>query len=177
MRVRYVNNIKGLGLVQNNLQIATTEAVVTYTPDAQVAQSVHRTYQNANSTTPGSPLGAQNAAVDIPGGDPFRLRLGLDVSGNQLLANSYAYKLQYAQKSGTCDGGFSGESYSDVTSGSPIRWYDNPSVANNTSITAYSGNDPTTGNPIVFQSYHEGVTFSNISSGQLRVVLGCGIWR
>lgn len=161
MRVRYVNNIKGLGLVQNNLKIATTEAVVTYTPDASVAQSAYRTYQNADSAIPGLPLGAQNTAVDIPGGGPFRLRVGLDVSSNQLMANSYMYKLQYAQKSGVCDSGFSGEIYNDVTASGPIHWYDNPSVASGAPITAYSGSDPASGNPIVFQSYHEGVTFTN----------------
>lgn len=172
MRVRYVNNIKGLGLIQNNLQIATSEVVVTYTTDATVAQSVYRTYQNTNTPTPGTPLAAQNAAADTPGGTPFRLRIGLGISGVQLLANSYLYKLQYAPKSGVCDTSFTGETYTDVATTGAVRWYDTPALSSGAAITNYAS-DPNPGGPIVHQSYQETSPFTNL---QAVPVGSTGLW-
>jgi hypothetical protein len=95
----------------------------TVTPEFTIAtptisQANYRLYANADSATPGSPLAAQDTAATIVTSTPFRLRQRLAVGAAQLPASNQNYKMQYAEKSGTCDTGFSGETYSDINSGS-----------------------------------------------------------
>ncbi len=162
MRVRVANSIQGLGLIQNNLQVAMLEAVVTYTPSPVLGQTPFRLYQNANSTTPGSALAATNTAAELgQDGAAFRLRLGVTVGTESLPANYQNYKLQYAPMSGTCDTGFSGETYTDVLAGSgPIRWFDNPGVSDGAAISSFGG-DPTTSGSKTYQTYRESNPFTN----------------
>lgn len=59
-------------------------------------------------------------------GQAFRLRMLMHVANNDLPTGSVSFKLQYAQKSGTCDTGYSGETYGDVgTASGVIRYKDN----------------------------------------------------
>lgn len=70
-------------------------------------------------------------------------------------------KLQFAQKSGTCDTAFSGEIYADVTGASLIAYKNNATPADEASLTA-NANDPTDGGrTIVNQSYQEINNFNN----------------
>lgn len=81
-----------------------------------VAQANYRFFANANSAAPGAPLVAQDTAATIAPETPVRLRQRLAVSSAQLSSGYSDYKLQYAEKSGVCDTGFSGETYTDVNS-------------------------------------------------------------
>jgi hypothetical protein len=159
MRVRYVNTVQGLGLVQNDLQIATSEVAVDYTPDATLTQSAYRLYQPSTTTTPGTALAAQNTAADDPVGSSFRIRLGVDASANALMVNGYQFKLQYAERQGTCDGAFAGESYADVGSTGAIHWSDTAAIADGATISSATG-DPTSGGTTVYQTYRESSPFS-----------------
>ncbi len=79
-----------------------------------VTQANYRFFANANQTTPGSPLSSQDAVGYIAPQTPFRLRQRLAVDSLQLGASELNYKLQFAEKVGTCDIGFTGETYADV---------------------------------------------------------------
>jgi hypothetical protein len=121
-----------------------------------------------------SPLAAQDtAAARLPSGQPFRLRLLLKVASDDAQAGLTSFKLQYARKAGTCDTGFSGETYADVgTNG--LTFFDNPTPADGDSALAVSGSDPThSSDPIVNQTYEESNNFSNPS----RIAAGSdGLW-
>jgi len=83
-----------------------------------------------------------------------------DLKFAELIATEF--KLQLAQRSGTCDTGFVGETYSDVaTSSGVIRFHNNLIPADEGSLTATS-TDPTHGaDTIVNQTYEEANTFTN----------------
>ena len=81
---------------------------------ATVTQANYRWYSNADSTTPGSVLAAQDtAAYSVAAGTPIRLRQRLAVDTASLGINQ-DFKLQYAERSGICDTSFSGEMFYDV---------------------------------------------------------------
>jgi hypothetical protein len=64
----------------------------------------------------GAPLAATNTAATAPAqGTPFRLRLLIHVDATELWLGEGSFKLQFAQRSGTCDAGFVGESFADVS--------------------------------------------------------------
>ena len=134
-------------------------------------QSAYRLFSNTNSTDVGSPLALQNTAATLSAtGDAFRLRMLIHVSTAQLIQNGQNFKLQFSQKSGTCDTGFTGESYADVTGSTAIAFNNNASPADGNDLTA-NANDPThSGHTIVNQDYEEANNFSNtvaaILSGQ-----------
>lgn len=125
-------------------------------------QQAYRVFANTNSTNVGSPLAAQNTSATLTGaGDPFRLRLLMRVDGGNLFANGRQFKLQFAEKVGTCDVNFSGETYADVTGSSLISYYNNASPADGASLTP-NANDPTDGvRSIVNQTYEEANNFTN----------------
>ncbi len=125
------------------------------------------------SYTPGTygagltPLAAQDTATTLTQQNlQFRLRMLFKVSQNTLAAGASSYKLQVSPKSGTCDVGFSGETFSDVspTSGL-IRYFDNPTLANNAAIGS-SANDPTYSGDTVRQTYRESNPFTTTASAQ-----------
>ena len=113
----------------------------------------------------GSPLNsvAQNTATTAPGeGIGFRLRLDAHVTTSA--ASSGSFKLQYAQKSGTCDTSFTGETYNDVTASSPIAYYDNP-IATDAMPLATNANDPThSTDNVIKQEYQESGNFDLVNS-------------
>ncbi len=85
----------------------------------------------------------------------------LRVDTNTILTNAQNFKLQFAQKSGTCDTGFSGETYADVTASSLIAYNNNATPADGAALTA-NANDPTDGGrTIVNQDYEELNNFTN----------------
>ncbi len=134
-------------------------------------QQAYRFFNNANSTDVGSPLAAQDTAASLVSAwAAFRLRSLLRVDTNTILTNEQDFKLQFAQKSGTCDTAFSWETYTDVTDATDIAYNNNATPADGVALTA-NANDPTDGGrTIVNQDYEELNNFTNteatIASGQ-----------
>ncbi len=132
-------------------------------------QAAYRFFNSAASTDVGSALANQDIpGVLASGGDTFRLRMLLHNTG-QAPINSASMKLQYAEKSGTCDTAFSGESYVDVTSSTDIAYDVANSPADGDALTS-NASDPTLGNSVVNQTYEEANPFTNtqaiVPSGQ-----------
>jgi hypothetical protein len=112
----------------------------------------------------GLPLAPQNTATTSPRmGTPFRLRLLLHNNGSQIAASGLTTKLQYAERSGTCDSAFSGESYTDIaTSTGVIRFYNNTTPSDATALNSTSTYDPThSTDGIVLGAYGEQNTSTN----------------
>jgi hypothetical protein len=110
----------------------------------------------------GAPLAGLNTPATAPAqGTPFRLRLLIHVGGTELWLGEGSFKLQFAQRSGTCDAGFVGESYADVTGASVIAFYNDPVAADGWALTI-NANDPTHGtDAIVAQTFEEANNFTN----------------
>jgi hypothetical protein len=132
--------------------------------------------EKVNTVTGSGPGGRETAlanqntaAKNIYVGQNFRLRLNIAVDGNGIAAAGASQKLQYAERSGTCDTGFSGETYADVTAASPISYLDNSNLTDGSAMVP-NISDPTDGTrPLVRQTYEESNNFSNstaIYSGQ-----------
>ena len=138
------------------------------------AQAAYRFYNNQNSADVGTTLAAQdNPATLASAGDAFRLRMLLHVGGDGARASLDNFKLQFAEQSGSCDTGFSGESYADVTAGTIIAFNDNAGVADGTTLTG-NANDPDEGHTVVDQTYEELNNFTNSST---KIVGGQdGLW-
>jgi hypothetical protein len=95
----------------------------TYYPELQITASVYaqanyRWFDNANSSTPGAPLVAQDtAATGVDTSTVVRLRQRVAVDTSALGLARQTFKQQYAEKVGTCDVAFSGETYADIVNG------------------------------------------------------------
>jgi hypothetical protein len=134
-------------------------------------QSAYRFFGNDNSTDVGTALASQ----DTPGtlssaGQAFRLRKLIHVNYADLAISGENFKLQFAEKSGTCDTSFTGETYADVTGATAISFNNNATPADGDNLTS-NANDPTHGgDTIVNQDYEESNNFTNsvaaINSGQ-----------
>ena len=124
----------------------------------------------------GTALAALNTATTTPReGTPFRMRTLVHNNGSTLAANTQTFKLQIAQKSGTCDTSFSGEVYGDVaTSTGAIRYYDNVTPSDAATVPATSTYDPTHGSDVIaLQAYEE----SNISTNSTALLTAeDGLW-
>jgi len=134
-----------------------------YIPSLNFNQVAYRWFDNTNSPDVGSALAVQNTPTTIPSqGTPFRLRMLLHVGMNQLVLSGQQFKLQSAVRSGICDTGFLGESYTDVLPNSgAIRYYDN-SIPIDGQNLINNANDPTHGTDnIVRESYEEANNFTN----------------
>lgn len=132
-------------------------------------QVVYRGFDNSDEASPGSPLANQNNAFELPAqNDPFRIGVLVYVNEKKILeSNKATLKLQVAERVGTCDTGFEGELYRNVTSNpdtpssiaTPIRFYDD-APGDKTIITR--NGDLTYGSyPMVYQIYSESNNFSN----------------
>jgi hypothetical protein len=121
------------------------------------SQAAYGWYTNANSTSVGAAL-AVNSSYSLPAlNTPVRLRALIAVSNTGLTASGQSFKLQYATLTTSC----AASSYSDVTSSTPIRWFDNSTPASGAAVTP-SGSDPTDGsNTIVAETYQESNNFTN----------------
>jgi hypothetical protein len=137
-------------------------------------QAAYRFYNNQNSADVGSTLAAQdNPATLATAGDEFRLRMLVHVGGDGARASLDTFKLQFAEQSGSCDTGFSGESYADVTGATVIAFNDNAGVADGTTLTG-NANDPDEGHTVIDQTYEELNNFTNSST---KIVGGQdGLW-
>jgi hypothetical protein len=128
----------------------------------KMRQSVFKWYENVDSLDTGTTLGGNNVPITLGVGvTNMRLKLLLHAGvAVEALANR-DYNLQYAQKSGSCDTGFSGETYTDVGVASTVRYFDNASIGNGVTLPALR-NDPTNGGATVIrQNYAETNTFTN----------------
>jgi hypothetical protein len=106
---------------------------------------------------------SQNTATFAPAeGTPFRLRANLHVSVIDATAGDF--KLQFAERVGTCDTSFTGETYADVTASSTIAYYLDNNAADGASL-ASNVNDPTHGpDNIILQEYSVNGNFSVVNT-------------
>ncbi len=139
----------------NDLYGNTVRDLAVYT------QSAYRFFEGANSTNVGSALAAQDTPAELAsGGDDVRLRMLMHIDEGAGI-DEHSFKLQFSPMSGSCDIGFSGETYVDVTGATAIAYKDNGTPADGDALTA-NGSDPThSGHTIVNQTYEELNTFSN----------------
>jgi hypothetical protein len=98
----------------DDVRVANAYMSINYTPTMQLSQANYRWFANADSVTPGSPLAAQDTAAAVSADTVVRLRQRIAVDSSALSQSANNYKLQYSSKVGTCDAGFSGETYTDV---------------------------------------------------------------
>jgi len=79
----------------------------------------------------------------------------MSVTQNKLRQNESNFKLQFAERVGTCDVAFTGETYTDVTTTSAIAFNNNGSPNDEDALTG-NANDPVNGATVVVdQSYQE----------------------
>ncbi|MDX1766031.1 MAG: hypothetical protein R3313_03705, partial [Candidatus Saccharimonadales bacterium] len=132
-------------------------------PQPTLEQSAYRWFRNQDSTDVGSTLAAQDTAANAPKQSvAFRLRFLLHVGNADRGLNGSNLKLQFSQKSGSCDTSFIGETYNDVspTSGA-IRYYNNATPADGANLTSNT-NDPThSSHTVEDQTYEESNDFTN----------------
>lgn len=168
---------KGANGLQPAVRVTMVYAAVTYSAPVH-DQNAFRVYANADNVAPGTPAAATNTTAETAADVPFRLRVGITPSDitwetGSWGAHNNTYKLQYAQlTAGSCPAQVTG--WTDVASGSgAIRWYNNPSVADNAAIGSIGANDPTTSGTKVYQTYRESNGFTNTSN----IATGnTGIW-
>ncbi|NVN97352.1 hypothetical protein HXX01_03940, partial [Candidatus Nomurabacteria bacterium] len=127
-----------------------------------VTLSGYRIFSNINTLNVGTALEAQNTAhVFSNSGDSFRLRFLLHIANSNLSVNGGVFKIQYSLRSGTCDTSFTGESYTDITSDTPVAFYRN-FFSNDQVLLTTNANDPThNSDTVVPQTYVEKNNFSN----------------
>ena len=150
------------------LRLDSAWVVLTY---LDLMQSAYRIYTNADSTTPGAALAANNTpAVLSQSGDAFRARIAITPDADGWPASTGTYKLQVADKTTSCS---AATGWADVQAGSgDIRWYDNPSVADNVAAPSLAS-DVTVSGSKVMETYRESSGFTDptaIPSGST------GVW-
>jgi hypothetical protein len=102
-----------------------------------IDQSAYQIFASSTSYTPGTSLAAQNTLATLTNyGDAFRIRTLFQIASTTLGVSGKTMKLQYAIKSGTCDTAFSGEVYRDITTISPISFYDVPALTSGSILGA-----------------------------------------
>jgi outer membrane protein assembly factor BamB len=164
--------LRGAVGVQSNIQ-ATFDTQTIESRGVQIAlrpryatpsfnQSTYRLFNNANSVDVGAALAAQNTTATLAStGAAFRLRTLVHITNNHLLISGQAFKLQFAARSGTCDTGFSGETYADVTAATVIAYNDNATPTNGQALTATADGLSHGSDNIQPQTYVELNTFTN----------------
>jgi|GEM_PF-965818 len=130
------------------------------TGGVKTTQAAYRFFTNIDSTDVGEPLADLNTAAALTSsGQTFRLRLLIRVETNDLLQNGETFKLQFATKTGASCG--DDETFDDVSSSTPIAFYDNSSPSDGATLTP-NINDPTDGGRTVrAQTYEEANNFTN----------------
>lgn len=139
-------------------RLSTAEVVVTYTKPPLWNQTNYRIYNPSSTTTPGTPLAAENTMATLPSdGASFRIRMGLAAGETAWEAGFGTYKLQYALKTGTC----AASTYSDVTASGNIHWKDD--TPNDGAAIGSYVNDPS--GTKTYQTYREtAASFSNANA-------------
>lgn len=121
-------------------------------------------------------LQAQDTPADLPvQGTPFRVRMLVDVDAiNLTTASGSSLKLQFAQRSGSCDAAGSGETYANVSATSAIAYYDSPSASDGQNLTESLLDPVRAGRTTVPQTFEENaaltITRADIPSGS------SGLW-
>ncbi len=181
----YPRPIMGVQLIsttQYQLFISDTGQTRTYRTEVvewpiaptELVQSTYRFYGNVDSTDVGTPLAAQDTPATLSVvGEEFRLRLVIDFLNRDASINTQTLKLQVAERVGTCDNSFVGESYVDVTGATEIAFNPNTTPSDGDALTP-NLNDPVTSSTQIPQSYEESNNFSN---NQSTIVAGQnGLW-
>ncbi|MBI4090459.1 MAG: Ig-like domain-containing protein [Candidatus Komeilibacteria bacterium] len=164
--ISQLNGLEGgvrLKTIGSGETVQCSEFNATLQGNANAKMSSYRWFTNANSTDVGAALAAQDTAYTLTSdGQAFRLRLTMHVtaSASQLAQNSEPMTLQFAQKSGTCDTAYSGESWSDVTAATVIAFNDNATPADGATLTV-NANDPSDGHTKTTETYEELNNFQN----------------
>ena len=118
---------------------------VSFTTDAYplITEAAYRFFDNYDMPGVVSPLALQNANYTLVHPyDHFRLRLTMNIAGSNVPTNALSLKLQYAPKgSGVCDNNFT-QTYTDVSSSTPIAYVNNPSVASDQVAMSTNVSDP-----------------------------------
>lgn len=134
---------------------------------ASFVQHAYKWFANTNSVAVGGSSGINAPTITPSQGTPFRLRLLLYNEGGTTIttASATTSDLQFALKNsdGVCDGD---ESYTNVTSATAIRYYNNSTPIDGDNLTT-SSLDPTatsSGVTIRAQDYEESNTFSNTAN-------------
>jgi len=140
-----------------------TFQVVDFQTPPTYNQSAYRLFNNDNATTVTTAIAAQDTAGTLASADQeFRLRAMIHIGDAQLDSSAENFKLQFAERSGTCDTSFSGESYADVTTVSSIKYNNNSSPSDGDNLTENGSLDPDHGSDTtVAQDYEEANNFTN----------------
>lgn len=168
LQVRLVRTVRlSTGSASSNdddVRLYQMYASFDYTGSTTMEQAAYRWLANQDSVTPGAALAAQDTPLTgVTQGSQMRLRTLMHIGGDNLLSGPSAFKLQYAVKSGTCDTSFSGETYYDVTSTTPVAYYNNPAPANGATISATADDPSHSGHTKVNQTYVEANNISVIN--------------
>lgn len=125
-------------------------------------QSAYTLFTNTDSRNVGSRLNYQDTpATLVSDGDAFRLRLLLHVNGDGIRRGFEDFKLQFATRSVSCDTGYSGETYADVTSSSSIAFKNNTTPADGQDLINNDYDPIHSGHTVVSQTYEEANNFTN----------------
>lgn len=130
----------------NDSNLSGTYSVIPqiYVQPPTITQSNFRWYPNADNVAPGAPTVAQNTATTVAPSTPFRLRQRLAVDAAQLNLSAGNYKLQYAEKSGTCSSSFGGTLF--LVNNPPVeesQWITGgQQVTNDTSYGTFAWSNP-----------------------------------
>lgn len=118
---------------------------------------------------------AQDTSYSATANQVVRLRMTLHIAVAALYPSTgQAFKLQFAAKSGTCDTGYVGETYADLTtSTSPVRYYDNPGPANATATIGITGDPAHGADGSTAQTY---VDANNFTTPKSIAVNTDGLW-
>ncbi|KKW05235.1 MAG: hypothetical protein UY35_C0001G0126 [Candidatus Saccharibacteria bacterium GW2011_GWC2_48_9] len=142
---------------------------VTYDATPNISTTKYRVYADSSSATPGTPLANYDTPASLSTrAEKFRLRMAVSNTHNDLWSAGYgSLKLQYAKKTAASCTAQTG--WSDVSASSPgIRFYDNPSVANNATITFPGGDDlNANGAPQTYRESNDATTVTNVTAGKL----------
>ncbi|HXZ25648.1 MAG TPA: LamG domain-containing protein, partial [Nitrospiria bacterium] len=169
-KVRITKNY-GSTSIAYTLSLDAVSVNVFTTANLSETQSAYRWFANTDSTDVGAPLSttsgapaAQNSPAVAPlSNTPFRLRLLLSVGGATLPVTGQSFKLQVAQQGSdnSCDTGFVGESYADVSAASGvIRFFNNPTPNDGAPLTV-NANDPTNGSNVAQDYLESNADFTN----------------
>ncbi len=112
----------------------------------------------------GTPLANQDTIATAPvQGTPFRLRMNLHIGTRDLAQSGQSFKLQFAGKgAGSCAvPSGTPSSYTDVTTSTAIKYYDNSNPADGTAFTPNSGDPAHASDILKRQTYEEANNFTN----------------
>jgi|GEM_PF-2036423 len=141
---------------------------ITFSTSAPYNQSAYRFFTNADSTTAGASLAAQDTSYTLTtDGQAFRLRMLIHNLGSSLGTNGETFKLQYVDKgAGTCasPSGSSPSSWTDITPSTALAYKDNSTPTDGSALTAVADDPTHSGHTVHNQTYEESNDFTNSQS-------------